>query len=94
MGSLYYYKITNQLNGDVNIAEENSWKNIHKFKNNDASPCTAFALQDEDVVTIGEDGSINMITVQKDEIVRTISKFFKNYLHYKLLHILYYRRSR
>lgn len=46
-----------------------TWKNLHYFKNGDSSPCTALAVYDTDVVTVGEDGCINLLSIQSSKIL-------------------------
>lgn len=71
-GSLYYYKIVTENTGAISIVEETSWKNIHKFKNGDDCSCTAFATYENDVVTTGEDGTINLLNVNSKNVVRSL----------------------
>ena len=37
--------------------------------------CTAFSTFEQDIVSVGEDGRIHLLTAQQKEIVRTIGKF-------------------
>lgn len=64
--------------GTVSIYDEISWNKLHKFKNNDISPCTSFAIYDNDIVSVGEDGYINLLTALKRSVVRTIGIVYLN----------------
>ncbi|KAK4882408.1 hypothetical protein RN001_005727 [Aquatica leii] len=74
LGSVYYLKITNTLTGDVQITNEKLWSNIHKFKNQDPSLCTSFTVYENDVVTAGEDGRVNVLNLQNKDVLRTIEE--------------------
>lgn len=56
----------------VNLKNEITWRNIHSFKNGECSPCTALALYENDITTVGEDGCINLLTAQSQNVVRKI----------------------
>lgn len=51
----------------------NRWENIHSFPAGDSSPCTSFALYDNDIVTVGEDGGINLLNSQNKNVIRKIT---------------------
>lgn len=51
------------------LENELSWKDIHYFKNGDQSSCTALAVYDTDIVTVGEDGCINLLSIQSPKVL-------------------------
>lgn len=74
LGSLHCLKVSSEITGETIINEERSWKKLHKSKNGDVSSCTSFGMYENDVVTVGEDGNINLLTTQRKDVVRTIGK--------------------
>lgn len=62
--------------GEPAIHNNTTWKDIHYFKNGDPSPCTALASHENDLVSVGEDGRINLLTAQSKNIVRSIGMMF------------------
>lgn len=61
-------------NEHVDLKNEITWRNIHSFKNGESSPCTALALYENDIATVGEDGCINLLTAQSQIVVRKIGR--------------------
>lgn len=57
---------------DPIIEPKLSWENIHKFSNSEASPCTSFATYDFDIASVGEDGCINLMNAQSQDVFRKI----------------------
>ncbi|KAF5301006.1 hypothetical protein FQR65_LT08989 [Abscondita terminalis] len=74
LGSVHYLKIANTLIGDVEITKEKCWSNIHRCKNNEPVLCSSFTVYEHDIVTIGEDGSINLLNVERDNVLRRIEE--------------------
>lgn len=53
--------------------EHITWKNIHRFNSTEENAsCTAFSTFEQDIVSVGEDGKINLLTAHQKDIVRTI----------------------
>ncbi|GJQ68893.1 hypothetical protein Trydic_g6087 [Trypoxylus dichotomus] len=73
-GSVYLLKVHVDERGCISMYDEIMWDKLHKFKNGDISPCTSFAVYDNDIVSIGEDGCIHLLTALKRNIVRTIDE--------------------
>ncbi|KAJ8980098.1 hypothetical protein NQ317_008559 [Molorchus minor] len=71
-GSVHLMKIHTLVDDDVEIRNETLWKKIHHFKNGDNAPCTALAVYEKDIVSIGEDGAINLLTAQSKNIIQRI----------------------
>lgn len=74
-GSVNLLRVTDRGNEAVDIKEQVNWKQIHKFKNSDPTSCTGLSTYDEDIVTIGEDGRINLLTSRRETLVRTIGLY-------------------
>lgn len=53
----------------IDLQNEITWKDLHFFKNGDIGSCTALAVYDMDIVTVGEDGCINLLSVQSSKII-------------------------
>ncbi|XP_066140694.1 nucleoporin Nup43 [Euwallacea fornicatus] len=71
-GSAHLMKVAISEVGQYSIENYTEWKDIHHFKNGESSPCTALATHENDVVTVGEDGRINVLTAQSADVVRSI----------------------
>ncbi|XP_060524404.1 nucleoporin Nup43 [Cylas formicarius] len=71
-GSVHLQTIVTGPADDVGLKQENKWTDIHYFFNGDRSSCTGLALYESDIVTVGEDGRINLLTAQMENVVRTI----------------------
>lgn len=54
---------------NTDLQNEITWQGIHVFKNGDISSCTALAVYDTDIVTVGEDGCINLLSAQSSKIL-------------------------
>lgn len=63
-----------------------NWKDLHHFTNGDSSSCTGLAVYDTDVVTIGEDGCINLLSIQSPKILSRKGNFFI-YIYFFIFHI-------
>ncbi|KAF5295321.1 hypothetical protein FQA39_LY13186 [Lamprigera yunnana] len=72
MGTILCLKLTTTLTGDIKITQEICWDKIHHFRCNENSPCTALAVYDRDIVTVGEDGCINLLNAQNTNVSRSI----------------------
>ncbi|RZC32495.1 nucleoporin Nup43 [Asbolus verrucosus] len=70
LGSVYLMKISSEHGIEPLIENKISWEGIHKFPNEEISPCTAFATNDNDIVSVGEDGTINLLNSQNQSIFR------------------------
>ncbi|XP_014236487.1 nucleoporin Nup43 [Trichogramma pretiosum] len=57
-----------------NMKELTEWKTIHKFNKNESAPCTALSNFEQDIVSVGEDGRINLLTAQQQNPVRVIDE--------------------
>ncbi|CAH0558752.1 unnamed protein product [Brassicogethes aeneus] len=72
-GSARLIKIENKYN-EISLKDEITWDHLHYFNNKECSPCNSFALYENDIVTVGEDGRINLLTAQSKLIVRRIDE--------------------
>lgn len=72
LGSLVLFKINTNLSETYDFVREIEWDQIHGFKNCDAASCTSFALYENDIVSVGEDGRINLLAAQRKDVLRTI----------------------
>lgn len=68
-GSADLVKISYSDMKNINLENQISWKDIHYFKNGEVSSCTALAVYDTDIVTVGEDGCINLLSLQSSKIL-------------------------
>ena len=57
---------------DTEIKENHKFSNLHKFATGVVAPCTGLSVYDEDVATIGEDGSINILSVLTQKVAHKI----------------------
>ncbi|KAL1508944.1 hypothetical protein ABEB36_003758 [Hypothenemus hampei] len=71
-GSAHLMKLKLPDVGDPLIEPVITWKDIHYFKNGDLSPCLSLAIYEQDLVTVGEDGRINVLTTQSSDVIRSI----------------------
>ncbi|CAG9769548.1 unnamed protein product [Ceutorhynchus assimilis] len=71
-GSANVMRVSLSEIGEPLIQNYTTWENLHYFKNGDPSPCTALAVHDNDMATVGEDGRINILRAQSKDIVRRI----------------------
>ncbi|XP_046427457.1 nucleoporin Nup43 [Neodiprion virginianus] len=63
-----------QENPYAQFKERLSWNFLHKFPASDYASCTAISTFEQDIVTVGEDGTINLLTANQKIPVRTIEK--------------------
>lgn len=70
-GSACLYKIQTK-NEVITLNEGIMWKKLHYFQYDEPSPCTSLALYENDIVTVGEDGRINLLSAQSNIIIRRI----------------------
>ncbi|KZC10530.1 PREDICTED: nucleoporin Nup43 [Dufourea novaeangliae] len=64
-----------QENPYSQFKEHVSWELIHKFnKTSDYASCTAMSTFEQDVVSVGEDGRINLLTAAQKKPVRVIDE--------------------
>ncbi|XP_051176057.1 nucleoporin Nup43 [Leptopilina boulardi] len=52
--------------------EHITWKNLHYYSTGENACCTGFSTFEQDIVSVGEDGRINLLTAHQKEIVRSI----------------------
>lgn len=71
LGTLYLIKIVTNETGGTCLSEDKVWKQLHAFKNGESSSCTSLSTYDDCIVTIGDNGSINFLTMNAG-ILRTI----------------------
>ncbi|XP_050304526.1 nucleoporin Nup43 [Anthonomus grandis grandis] len=71
-GSVHLFSVAVSDVGESYIKHHRTWKDIHYFKNSEPSPSTALTFHENDIVTVGEDGRINVLNAQSENIVRTI----------------------
>ncbi|KAG5871197.1 hypothetical protein JTB14_025097 [Gonioctena quinquepunctata] len=67
-GSAHLMKIIPSYTENVALKNEIEWKEIHGFKNGDTSPCTSLAVYENDIVTVGEDGRINLLNAKAQRV--------------------------
>ncbi|XP_011495665.1 PREDICTED: nucleoporin Nup43 [Ceratosolen solmsi marchali] len=70
-----------QDNPYPDIKEESTWDLIHRFNQKEPASCTALSTFEQDIVTVGEDGRINLLTAQQNNPVRTIDEADSCSLH-------------
>lgn len=63
------FKISHTERKHIDLQNEITWKDIHQFDNGDTSSCTDLAVYDTDIVTVGEDGCINLLSVQSSNVL-------------------------
>ncbi|XP_028132320.1 nucleoporin Nup43 [Diabrotica virgifera virgifera] len=71
-GSAHLKKIIPSYTESTTLKNEVSWSKIHEFKNGDESPCTSLTTYENDIVTVGEDGTINLLNAKSPKVVRKI----------------------
>lgn len=55
-----------------NLNEKRRFPDLHKFaSNNESAPCTGLSVFDTDVATVGEDGSLNVVSLNFGETIKT-----------------------
>ncbi|XP_023012732.2 nucleoporin 43 [Leptinotarsa decemlineata] len=67
-GSAHLMKIVPAYTDNIALKSEITWNKIHQFKNGEASPCTALAVYENDIVTVGEDGCINLLNTKVQKV--------------------------
>ncbi|KAJ3634208.1 hypothetical protein MTP99_011112 [Tenebrio molitor] len=72
LGSVHLMKIVSEHGIEPVIESKINWEYIHNFPNGEISPCTSFSTYDNDVATVGEDGTINLLNSQNQNVVRKI----------------------
>ncbi|XP_043495160.1 nucleoporin Nup43 isoform X2 [Polistes fuscatus] len=70
LGSIRLLQI--QENPVPQFKEHMAWEFIHSFKTLDYAPCTALSNFEQDIVSVGEDGRINLLTTTQKKPVRVI----------------------
>lgn len=73
-GSAHLMSVVVSQSGEYSLQNYISWKDIHYFRDGEPSPCTALTSHGNDLVTVGEDGRINVLTAQSTNVVRSIGK--------------------
>lgn len=71
-GSVDLFKINYDEKDEISLLNVKNWKNIHNFTNGDSCACTSLATYDTDIVSIGEDGRINLLTLSSESVVRSL----------------------
>lgn len=71
-GSVHLKKIVTSLSQSISLKNEICWEGIHVFKNGEESSCTSLAIYDNDIVTVGEDGRINLLNAKSSKVLRTV----------------------
>nr|CAI5860046.1 unnamed protein product [Callosobruchus analis] len=72
-GSVYLIRVCQPYNDQIHLKTSTKWQNIHQFDNGESSPCTALAVYEKnDIVSVGEDGCINLLNSQSQRILRRI----------------------
>jgi len=71
-GAAHLLNIETNNNGDATLKHCTKWENLHYFDNGESSPCTALAFHETDLVTVGEDGRINVLSAQSQNVVKKI----------------------
>nr|CAH7742510.1 unnamed protein product [Callosobruchus chinensis] len=72
-GSVYLIRVCQPYNDQIHLKTSTEWQNIHHFDNGESSPCTALAVYEKnDIVSVGEDGCINLLNSQSQRIFRRI----------------------
>ncbi len=62
------------------MINQQQWEHLHHYTNK-ACPCTGLAVKGDDtLVTIGEDGGINILNIEQRQPVKTIGKMMCTYL--------------
>nr|XP_018904040.1 PREDICTED: nucleoporin Nup43 [Bemisia tabaci] len=75
LGSVRLWKVfESKITRVTELKEITAWKNIHYFQNGERSSCNGIACYENDAVTIGEDGRINVLSVSEAEPVRCIDE--------------------
>lgn len=49
--------------------------NVYLYRTLDYAPCTALSNFEQDIVSVGEDGRINLLTTTQQKPVRIIGKY-------------------
>lgn len=70
MGSVELIKCTHE-----EITRELSWENMHEYKTGDHAACTDVSCFDGDIVSIGEDGRIVLLSVAQKHPVQIIGEY-------------------
>ena len=53
------------------------WSNIHYFSNDEQCACTCIDINEQNIVTAGEDGRVNFLSLNSDKPIFQKSKFSK-----------------
>lgn len=86
---MYLFSISSSDIDSLRIVQEKKWNQIHKFKNGEVSSCTSLVTNSNDIVTIGEDGTINLLSAQH-ESVHKIGRWAYKFYKLKLLFHIYF----
>ncbi|CAG9859285.1 unnamed protein product [Phyllotreta striolata] len=71
-GSVHLTRIIPLYSENTSMKNEIEWSKIHQFKNGDVSPCTSVTVYDSDIVSVGEDGSINLLNAKSSKVLRKL----------------------
>ncbi|XP_011555757.3 nucleoporin Nup43 [Plutella xylostella] len=55
------------------LKEIYTWKNLHKYGPNNSCSCTSADTLEGDVVTVGEDGNINILNCRRGDVTKTFT---------------------
>lgn len=70
-GSLTLLNINENL-AHNNLTEKRRLDRLHKFASNgDNAPCTGLSVSDQSVATVGEDGALNIVSLNTGEIIKS-----------------------
>ncbi|CAH1175603.1 unnamed protein product [Phaedon cochleariae] len=71
-GSAHLIQIVPAYTESISLKNTITWEKGHHFKNGDPSSCTGLAVYDNDIITIGEDGCINLLNAKAPKVLRRI----------------------
>ncbi|XP_044740603.1 nucleoporin Nup43 [Chrysoperla carnea] len=65
-------RVKNDQHGGFELEEISRFSNLHYFNKFESSPCTGLSVYDEDIVTVGEDGRINLLNARQSRPIQVI----------------------
>lgn len=69
-------RVKNDQHGGFELEEISRFSNLHYFNKFESSPCTGLSVYDEDIVTVGEDGRINLLNARQSRPIQVIGKLY------------------
>lgn len=69
-GSLTLLNINRNL-AQNNLTEKRRFDRLHKFVDGNNAPCTGLSVFDSDVATVGEDGVLNIVSLNSGETIKS-----------------------